>query len=308
MRARGVLLACAFALALLLLVHPAWGRSDSVVVLGFGTQASMSDAVAAFYATPVDQGKVVVMVFGASGVLIKNHQKVALIDPSGSIAGDAVQALQQLDILLITHEHSDHFSYSAVLSIQSKTGAIVVANPGAYSSLSEGLPADKVIKMRSSDVRLVSGITITAVAAVHESIEPLTYILTFSDFSAFHGSDSGFNPKLSDYKGKARLAIVPTGGASPTASPSNALSMIKALDPGDAIPMHGTRDQNDKLGVLITQQTPNVQYLRPSSMASVVVSELSAAGFVTVLASAMGFFLVLRVERRKCEKQKQVLA
>lgn len=307
MRAR-VLLAWAFALTLLLLVHPAWARSDSVVVLGVRTQASMSDAVATFYATPVDQGKVVVMVFGASGVLIKNHEKVALIDPAGSISGDAVKVLQQLDILLITHEHSDHFSYSAVVSIQSKTGAIVVANPGAYSSLSGGLPADKVIKMRSGDVRLVSGITITAVAAVHESIEPLTYILTFSDFSAFHGSDSGFNPKLSDYKGKAKLAIVPTGGASPTASPSNALSMIKALDPSDAIPMHGTKDQDDKLGVLITQQTPNVQYLRPSSMASVVVSELSAAGFVTVLASAMGFFLVLRVERRKCEKQRQALA
>ncbi len=296
---RGILLASTLALMLLVLVHPAWARDDSVIVLGVGAQSSMGDVLATFYAQPVDQGRVVVMMLGASGVLMKNHEKVALIDPAGMIAGDSMQALQQLDILLITHEHSDHFSYSAVVSIQSKTGAVVVANPGAYSSLSGAVPSDKVIEMRSGDIRAISGMTVTAIAAVHESVEPLTYILTFSDFSVFHGSDSGFNAKLADYKDKARLAIVPTGGASPTASPGSAFSMIQALDPSDAIPMHGTTAQYDTLGATIAQQAPNVQYLRPSLMASVAVDELPNIEFVVVLASVLSFSLILRTRRHE---------
>lgn len=304
----GILLASTLAVMLLALAHPGWAQSSgSVIVLNVETQSSLSDALATFYAQPVDSGKLVVMLVGApSGMLIKNREKIVLIDPAGSVSGDAVPALQKLDILLITHEHSDHFSYSAVVSIQSKTGAIVVANPGTYSSLSGALPPDKLIKMRSAETRSLSGVTITAIASIHESNEPLTYILTFSDFSAFHGSDSGFNSELSGYKGKAKLAIVPTGGASPSASPGNALSMIKALEPSDVIPMHGTSDQNAQLGALITQQTPNVHYIRPQSLASVVVSEMSGREFVTVLAFAIGFLLLLRIRRQKGEQQAEL--
>ncbi len=274
-------------------------EAHSVIVLSAETQSSMRDALDAFYAQPADPGKVVVMWTGASsGMLIKNHEKVALIDPAGSIVGDAVQALQQLDILLITHEHTDHYSHSAVVSIQSKTGAIVVANPGTYGPLSASLPPEKVVKMRSGDTRALSGITVTAIASIHPSNEPLTYILAFSDFSVFHGSDSGFNPELNSYKGRAKLAIVPVGGASPDASPGDALSMVKALEPSDVIPMHGTKDECDRLGTLIAQQTPDVQYLRPQAMTSVVVNEFSEIGFVTILAFATCLFLALRIRRR----------
>ena len=71
----------------------------------------MPDALDVFYAHLVNPREVVVMWLGAgapSGMLLKNHEKVVLIDPANKITGDAVQRLQ-LDILLITHEHSDHF-------------------------------------------------------------------------------------------------------------------------------------------------------------------------------------------------------
>jgi len=126
----GILLASTLALTLLALTHPAWAwsndgygyssRSDyetrypdafSVYVQDIGTQASLPDALDVFYAHLVNPREVVVMWLGAgapSGMLLKNHEKVVLIDPANKITGDAVQRLQ-LDILLITHEHSDHF-------------------------------------------------------------------------------------------------------------------------------------------------------------------------------------------------------
>jgi L-ascorbate metabolism protein UlaG (beta-lactamase superfamily) len=317
----GILLASTLALTLLALTHPAWAwsnvghgyssRSDygtrysgtfSVYALVVGTQASLPDALDAFYAHPVNPREVVVMWLGAgapSGMLLKNHEKVVLIDPANKITGDAMQRLQQLDILLITHEHSDHFSSSAVIAIQSKTGAIVVVNPGSFDALSGSLPSDKLVRITSGDTQVLSGIGVTAIASIHPADQPLTYILTFSDFSAFHGSDSGFNPALSGYKGKAKLAMVPTGGASPSASPEQALQMVKALDPSDVIPMHGSTDSNDRLGALLAQQMPNVHYVVPQPISGVVVDEMSGIGFVTILASVTIFFLVARARRQE---------
>ena len=243
-----------------------------------------------------------VMWLGASapsGILLKNHEKVVLIDPANTIAGEAVQRLQQLDILLITHEHTDHFSSSAVIAIQSRTAAIVVVNPGSFNALSRSIPSDKLVKMTSGNSQVLSGIGITAIASIHPGDKPLTYILTFSDFSAFHGSDSGFNSVLNGYKGKAKLAMVPTGGASPTASPEQALQMVKALEPTDVIAMHGSTDSYNRLGTLLAQQMPNVHYVIPQPTSSLVVDEMSGIGFVTILACVTVFFLIARDRRRE---------
>ena len=315
MRSR-ILLASTLALTILALTHAAWAFSNvghasesnisdgfSVYALGVTPQASLADALDTFYAYPVNSGEVVVMWLGASapsGTLLKNHEKVVLIDPANTITGEAVQRLQQLDIFLITHEHTDHFSSSAAIAIQSRTAAIVVVNLGSFNALSGSIPSDKLVKMTSGNSQVLSGIGITAIASIHPNcVQPLTYILTFSDFSVFHGSDSGFNSALNGYKGKATLAMVPTDGASPTASPENALQMVKALDPTDVIPMHGSTDSNNWLGTLLAQQMPNAQYLIPQPTSSLLVDEMSGIGFVTVLACVTTFFLLARDRRRE---------
>jgi L-ascorbate metabolism protein UlaG (beta-lactamase superfamily) len=320
MRAR-ILLASALALTLLALTHPAWAWNNtssciagnrpyyrspepslSVIVMDASTVASLPDALDAFYAQPIEPGQLVVMWLGAgapSGILLKNREKMVLIDPANMITGGAVQRLQRLDVLLITHEHYDHFSASAVISIQSQTGAVVVVNPGSFGPLSASLPSSKLVRMTSGNTRVLSGINITAIASIHPADQPLTYILTFSDFSAFHGSDSGFNPALSAYKGKAKLAMVPTGDGSPTASPGDALQMVKALEPSDVIPMHGTVAEYDALGVLLAKQAPGVQYLRLQATSSVVVSEFPGTGFLALLISVAGLYCGLVSKRRK---------
>lgn len=280
----------------LMIVTPTLGSPTSqgnwVAVLSVGAQASLPDALGAFYAHPVKPGEVVVMWLGndaPSGILLKTVEKVVLIDPASIISGDDVQRLQRLDILLITHEHTDHFLTPATISIQSKTGAVVVVNPGAFDQLKGFVPLEKLFWMKSGETRTLSGIEIRAIAAIHPGSVPLTYILAVGDISVFHGSDSGFNGALDDYRGKAKLALVPTGDPSPTASPEDALKMVKALEPSDVIPMHGTEHQMSRLGILLAEQTPNVKYHPPQGFSSLVVDEFSKIGFVAFLASVAGF-------------------
>jgi len=269
----------------------------------------LPDALDAFYAHPVDPEKIVVMWlgngvgewsgYGSSGILLKTDSRVVLLDPADIVSGTNVQKLQRLDALLVTHEHTDHFSKSATISIQSRTDAVVVCNSGVYTQLDGSLPFDKLVRMRSGEARTILDIEILAMASIHLGNEPLTFLLLFGDFSVFHGSDSGFNSDLNNYKGRAKLALVPTGGASPTASPEEAVKMVKTLEPTDVIPMHGTEPQNARLGDLLAQQSPNVRYLRPQALSSLVVNEFYGVGFLALLASVSAFSCARRLQRHE---------
>ena len=204
-----------------------------------------------------------------------------------------MQHLQQLDVLLLTHEDWDHYSKGATVSIQSRTDAVVVVNPGVYSSLAGSIPSDKLVKMKSTESTTVSGVQITALASIHPTNEPLTFFIDLGGFRVFHGSDSGFNSALTNYKGQAKLAIVPTGGPSPSASPEDALDMVKAIEPTDVIPMHGTETENNQLGALLAEQVLSVHYIRPQPLSTVAVSELSETVLV-LLSSMMAFSCLVR--------------
>jgi L-ascorbate metabolism protein UlaG (beta-lactamase superfamily) len=264
----------------------------------------MSDALDAFYAISVNPGQIVVLWLanGApSGVLLKTSQKAFLVDHAGAISGSDVNKVQQLDVLLITHEHSDHFQRSATLAIQAKTGAVVIVNPGVFMQLSGAVPSDKLIKMRSLETQNVDGVKIIAVASIHPATDPLTY-LVLADFPFFHGSDSGYNSALTAYKSLVKLAIVPTGGASPTASPHEALNMVKALEPTDAAAVHGSVAQNNEFASLLAQQAPNVRYHALTAASSVMVGEFSGMKLIALAVTLAMSILILRGKRRETSK------
>jgi len=264
----------------------------------------MSDALDAFYAISVNPGQIVVLwpANGApSGALLRTNQKAFLVDPAGTISGSDVNKLQRLDVLLITHEHSDHFQRSATLAIQAKTGAVVIVNPSVFMQLSGAVPSDKLIKMRALETQNVEGVEIIAVASIHPATEPLTY-LVLADFPFFHGSDSGYNSALPAYKSLVKLAIVPTGGASPTASPHEALNMVKALEPTDAVPVHGSLAESNEFASLLAQQAPNVRYHALTATSGVMVGEFSGMRLIALAVTLAMSILILRGKRRETSR------
>jgi len=194
-----------------------------------------------------------VLLLGDSTVVLKTSSHTLIVDPATRISSNDVKALGKVDAILITHEHGDHFNAGTTSQLQQASGAVVVANKGAYQGL-EGLilESGKMVELEPEGKTGVDGIVIEAVLSNHGGTLPLMYIITADGITIFHGSDSGFNPSLEQYAGKIDIAFVPTGGPSPTASPQEAYSITATLRPKKLIPIHGTSDQNSEFRNLVS--------------------------------------------------------
>jgi L-ascorbate metabolism protein UlaG (beta-lactamase superfamily) len=220
----------------------------------------------------VGDGEVEMMFLGTSAFIIRTSHHTIIIDPATKIPTDALGSLGAIDAILITHEHSDHFDASATFDLHHASEAVVVANEGAYQSL-EGLihRADKLILLRPGENASIEGIAINALASNHTAISPLMYVIRMDAITILHASDSGYEPALEAYKGKIEIAILPTGGASPTASPSQAFKMAEAVLPKEVIPMHGTSTENDELRSLLAS-LPGVNFMEIQALSPQLIS------------------------------------
>lgn len=214
----------------------------------------------------VGEGEVGMLFLGDSAFILRTSNHTIIIDPAAKITPDMLGSLGRIDAILITHEHSDHFDADATFNLHHASEAVVVANEGAYQSL-QGLihRAEKLVLLRSGEVTKIDGIVVQAIASNHSAISPLMYVISMDNITILHGSDSGFEPALEDYRGKIDIALLPTGGASPTASPSQAFKMAEAVHPKVVIPMHGTSSQNDELGAFLASLS-DVNFVKVQAM------------------------------------------
>jgi L-ascorbate metabolism protein UlaG (beta-lactamase superfamily) len=97
------------------------------------------------------------------------------------------------------------------------------------------------------------------------------YVISLDNITILHASDSGFEPALEDYRGKIDIALLPTGGASPTASPSQAFKMAEAVHAKVVIPMHGTSSDDDELAALLAG-LPDINYVEVKAMSPQKIS------------------------------------
>ena len=228
-------------------------------------QRDAQQGVSDFYATNINQGQIAFMWLSegrefmagipSAGVLVKTSQHSIIIDPSDILTTDAINAIKSLDLILITHEHLDHFNAESTIEIHEKTGAPVVVSAGVYPSLKGKIASDKLIEMLPNDLNIINGITVKAIPARHPVDRPVMYLINMDGLAVFHGSDSGFVDELNKVNSEVHLAFVPVGGASPTASPEDAFMMVKALKPYVTVPIHGIFEQMIALQDLAGKET-----------------------------------------------------
>lgn len=150
--------------------------------------AGVTDAISEFYARDVNEGQVAFMWLGegrsefagaaSAGVMIKTIKHTVIIDPSNILQGDAIRALQFLDLILITHEHGDHFDTDSTVAIEKQTEATAIVSAGVFLSLQKSIAKDKLIQMLPDDVRNVNDITVRAIAAKHPGDRPVMYLIS----------------------------------------------------------------------------------------------------------------------------------
>lgn len=178
---------------------------------------------------------------GHDGYQIKKD-KVIYIDPY-QVTG----TLEAADLVLISHEHSDHLSPDDLVKVVTR-GTAVVTIPACRSKVEAAKPK-QVTVVKPGDEVTIAGIRIEAVAAynVNKFRSPgnpfhpredgkVGFILTIEGQRLYHAGDTDVIPEMERAKG-VDVAFLPVSGTY-VMTAQEAAEAARVIAPKVAIPMH----------------------------------------------------------------------
>jgi len=142
--------------------------------------------------------------------------------------------LKDISIILVSHEHFDHFEKETIEKIANKEGALVVS----HESILQKLEIPKNLKHAISLNRKATlrNIEIEALPAHHpQAFYPLGFLISANNNSVYHAGDTALLDSFSEIK--ADVALLPIGG-SMTMDLVDAVRAVKTMKPDYVIPMH----------------------------------------------------------------------
>ena len=238
------LFAVGWAIATLTLVSASYARSET--------------EYEKLFAAPLAEGEVAYMCLLYSGVIVRTSTGTVIIDPADVLFDDDIAALakHRIDALLYTHVHGDHYDAATARNLVQKTGTTVVADREVAKMIraSGSIPADKLIVATPGKNLKVGPAEIRGITGRH--VGPITlYYIRLGSVSIFHGGDSAYVP-AADYP--SRLAFLPAGSPSPTASPADALKMARDVKPRTVVLIHGQDGEYAAFKKLAAKELPGV--------------------------------------------------
>ncbi len=174
--------------------------------------------------------------FGQAAIKINAEDKVIYIDPY------RIKKKDKADIILVTHEHQDHFSKADISKIvYDKT--ILVAPETCKNSVKGVIPG-KVVLLKSGMSHEVDDIKIEAVPAYNikkTNFHPksnvwLGYILTVNGVRIYHAGDTERIPEMKNFN--CDIALLPLGQTYTMNSVKEAAEAALDVKAKIAIPMH----------------------------------------------------------------------
>lgn len=146
------------------------------------------------------------------------------------------------NLILITHDHFDHFSADDIANL-TKDGTVVVAPPPVAKQLT-----GDVRSVRPYETLVVAGLSVETVPAynIDKFREPgkpfhpkeagfVGYIITLGGTRVYHAGDSDHTPEMD--KVSCDIALVPVSGTYVMTAPE-AAAAVNSFRPSLAIPMH----------------------------------------------------------------------
>ena len=205
------------------------------------------------------------MFLGSSTVIIKVADQLILVDPADYFDAKALEALKPggVNVVFYTHGHGDHFKLDEAVKLYERFKPFVICEPSIVAQFQQKIPDEKMISATPDKSFTAGKITVDAISGKHPGGIVL-YRMTVEGVTLFHGGDSGYVP-LGGYP--SQLAFLPAGGASPTASPGDAVRMVSDLKPQTAVIFHGDDKQYAAFKSQISQAYPKIKVIVPKANA-----------------------------------------
>ena len=158
-------------------------------------------------------------------------EKIVYIDPWKLAPG-----AEKADVILVTHEHYDHYSEDDIAKI-SRADTVVVA-PASVAAKRAG----KTMVVKPGDKVSVAGVAVEVVSAYNankkfhpKSAGHVGYIVTLNGKRIYHAGDTDLIPEMTRIK--ADIALLPVSGTY-VMTAIEAAEAANTIKPALAIPMH----------------------------------------------------------------------
>jgi len=194
------------------------------------------------------QGDLVITCIGHGTLMISFGGKIIHIDPVTQMAD--YTKLPKADLILITHEHSDHLDLKAIEMIKTGKTSIV-----ATENVAKQLPGSIILK--NGDEKTIMGLKIEAVPAYnlvnmrspgvpyHAKGIGNGYIITFSDKRLYIAGDTENIPEMKNLR-NIDIAFLPMN-LPYTMTPEMVADAVKAFRPKIIYPYHYGKTDVSKL-------------------------------------------------------------
>lgn len=174
--------------------------------------------------------------FGHAAIGFDRGGRRLLIDP-GFLSDPT--AIDTADVVLITHEHADHFSVDALTAALRAHADLEVRGPGPVARrLAEaGAPAERVHEVTDGTEFTAAGLSVRAIgrehAVVHPNIPRVANVGYLVEGAAYHPGDSfAAIPEV----GPVEVLFVPI--SAPWLKLAESIDYLRAVEPAVAVPIH----------------------------------------------------------------------
>ncbi len=176
---------------------------------------------------------------GHDGFLLESGKRVC-IDPF------KLKKPVQADLVLVTHEHFDHWSMDDLRKVVTPNTTIITISANAQDA--HKLRAKQVIIVRPGESKEVEGVAVQAVPAYNltKFREPgrvfhpkedgkVGYIVTLGGVRFYHAGDTDSIPEMKEFR--TDVALLPVSGTY-VCTADEAVEAANRIKPALAIPMH----------------------------------------------------------------------
>jgi L-ascorbate metabolism protein UlaG (beta-lactamase superfamily) len=156
-----------------------------------------------------------------------------------------VDALRDIDVVVISHGHHDHFDRASLRSIPGRPRIVVPRGLG--NAVSKAVGGD-VVELEAGEAVDIGGLRVRAVPARHwispgaARAQPLGYLLDGGSRVYFAG-DTGEFPAMRELAGEVDVALLPIWTWGPHLGPGHlgprsAAEVLSTIRPTAAVPIH----------------------------------------------------------------------